>query len=186
MTFLRNRIIGGLRASADSTINAASTHMQNEVIYANPTIDLLVSAIHGMVHANAGGPARAPTKAITDMIAKYSANMPTIAASGAPKPDQAVVLLSGSTGGLGSQMLAICLEDKKVRKVYVLNRPSARVSALARHEATFTDRGLDLGLLSSSKLVFVEADAGKKWLGLDHDIYEEVRKSPDNLAEARL
>ena len=160
--------------------------MHNGVIYANPTVDLLASAIHGMIHASVGGPARVPTKAITDMIAKYSADMPTIVASGDPKPHSAVVLLSGSTGGLGSQMLASCLEDEKVRKVFALNRPAARASALARHEATFKDRGLDLVLLSSIKLVFVEGDAGKDWLGLDHDLYEEVRHFPNDVVAAKF
>lgn len=143
-------------------------------MYANPTIKLLATALFHLGGADASLDVT-PTQAVEDMIAKYPADMPSLSLEvlSSSKPTSTVVLITGSTGGLGSQLLSECLMDDNVTKVYVLNRP-AKSTSVARHEATFGDRGLDKQLLASPKLVFLEGDAGNDLLGLDVNLFDEV------------
>jgi hypothetical protein len=81
-----------------------------------------------------------PTVAIREMIERYSSDLPTVKQSDAPRPERQVVLLTGSTRGLGSQILAMLLREERVEKVYALDRPLPGKTSLARHEETFRDR----------------------------------------------
>jgi FlaA1/EpsC-like NDP-sugar epimerase len=83
-----------------------------------------------------------PTAVIKKMIDSYSRDMPTINAENKIKPDGEVVLLTGSTGGLGSYLLASLIADERVKKIYALNRPSAKKTSLAWHETTFRERSV--------------------------------------------
>jgi hypothetical protein len=93
-------------------------------------------------------------------------------------PHENVYLLTGTTGCLGSNMLAQLLEANATTRVYAFNRPSKTTTLRARHLASFKQRGLDIGLLSSEKLVFVEGDLSAPGFALDHKLYGEVSTSP--------
>lgn len=119
-----------------------------------------------------------PTEAIEQMLAKYSVGLPATFTrqpdSGAhPSP---VVLLTGSTGGLGSYMLASMVENPAVVRIFTYNRPGRHGADIqSRHREMFEDRGLDMALLDSEKIVYLEGDAAAPRLGLPDDVYEEVR-----------
>jgi hypothetical protein len=174
---LRNRIVNALRSSSDSAARLASSKVQNGVVYTNPTVALLASAVAALVDPASTGTSSSAIQDVESMIQKYSRDMPSMIpeAMSATKPESAVVLLTGSTGGLGSQLLAACLANEHVQRIYVLNRPSARATSEERHRTTFVDRGLDIGLLASPKLVYLEGEASKDWLGLRQELYDEVR-----------
>ena len=110
------------------------------------------------------------------MIRKYSIGFDVDAQrpTGPLLPD-AVVLITGTTGGLGSYFLAQLLTDDRVSRVYAFNRPSEN-SIAERQAAGFKARELDTSLLSSSKLVYVEGDAASSQLGLAKELYEKLRK----------
>lgn len=109
------------------------------------------------------------------MIRKYSIGFDADAQrpTGPLLPD-AVVLITGTTGGLGSYFLAQLLADDRVSRVYAFNRPSEN-SIAERQAAGFKARELDTSLLSSSKLVYVEGDAASSQLGLAKELYEKLR-----------
>jgi len=86
----------------------------------------------------------------------------------------AVVLVTGTTGGLGSFLLAQLLENPVVERVYALNRPSAFASITERQRSAFVDKALPLHLLSSEKLVYIETDVSQENCGLASSIYDEV------------
>lgn len=117
------------------------------------------------------------------MIAKYSIGFKDSARDtpattvNAPSRGSHVVVLTGSTGGLGSYLLASLLQRADVSVVYAFNRPSktAASSIQRRQESGFEDRGLDVTLLQSEKLVYVETDTSHDGLGLDKQLYEKVR-----------
>ncbi|EPS92706.1 hypothetical protein FOMPIDRAFT_1170901 [Fomitopsis schrenkii] len=110
------------------------------------------------------------------MIKKYSIGFDADAKrpTGPLLPD-AVVLVTGTTGGLGSYFLAQLLVDDRVSRVYAFNRPSES-SIAERQTAGFKARELDVSLLSSSKLVYVEGDAAAGQLGLVKEMYERLRQ----------
>jgi len=92
--------------------------------------------------------------------------------------EPAVVLLTGSTGGLGSFLLSELLRSSAVQRVFAFNRSSSSKSIAERQKAAFKDRGLELDLLDSDKVVYVEADASLEKCGLSSAQYEEVGLTP--------
>lgn len=118
---------------------------------------------------------------IEKMIEKYSAGLHSGVTlqpiQGLPKAP-VVVLLTGSIGNLGSQILSLLLKAENVGRVYAMNRPSSTLSMIQRHKERFVDRGLETSLLQSKKLVFVEGDTSRPYLGLQESFYDEVVVDP--------
>lgn len=88
-----------------------------------------------------------------------------------------VVLLTGSTGGLGSYLLASLLSHEDVVAVYAFNRPSSKSMIQHRQRAAFEDRGLDTAHLDSAKLIYIEGDMTRPNLSLDDQTYAGIRDS---------
>ncbi|KAJ6514633.1 hypothetical protein DFH09DRAFT_1175324 [Mycena vulgaris] len=113
-----------------------------------------------------------------NLIAKYTST-PELAPMGDFVPrarGPAVVLLTGSAGNLGAQILASLLKDDRVLKIYAFDRPLSR-SLADRHSQIFKQRGLDTLLLTSLKLIFIEGQIQDKNLGLKQDLYIEIVNS---------
>jgi hypothetical protein len=174
-TFLRLHILGALRTSKEFS-RAADTITQN-IIYTYPTVDALTDFILAIVDNPEGTHlVRGGVDAVEAMITKYISGLELPITLNSTKAEKStVVLLTGSTGNIGAQILSNLLEDKAVDRVYALNRPSsASQSMLERHKARFEDKNLDVSLLDTERLVFVEADASEERFGLDEATYEEV------------
>jgi Male sterility protein len=175
-TFFRRRITGAMRSSKDIRAQKAMEEISQDLVYKHPTIQKLASYIDELVVPSGDGNVADPTAGIEEMIEKYSANLEgrLAVATSTTRPSVAnIVLLTGSTGNLGSSVLASLLEDPRVKQVYAFNRGNQ--SMLERHTAKFTDRGLDVTLLRSDKVAFISGDIGLPSLGLDSALYDEVR-----------
>ncbi|TFK33802.1 acetyl-CoA synthetase-like protein [Crucibulum laeve] len=178
-TFLRLRIVGALRTS-----DASSPVVSQNVVYNYPTIDQLSTYIIDLMQKpESSSHVNNKAELIEKMIAKYSVGLdePLAILPDDCRPldrnPRRTVLVTGTTGNLGSHLLALLLRDESVERVYALNRPASHATALARHEARFTDKGLDLDLLRLEKVAFLEGDASQDRLGLDSSVYDEVRAS---------
>lgn len=184
-TFLKNRMIGSLAASSDEEIRAAASRVNQNIVFSNPTLRRLAGHLVQLVAGKDASPLPAPDpKAeIEAMIAKYAIGLghdvggDTPVATSEGLHQRHVVLLTGSTGGLGSYLLASLLRREDIAIVYAFNRPSKTGGAKERQRAAFEDRGFDTALLDSDKLVFVEGDAAQPNLSLDDQTYGEVRDS---------
>ncbi|KZP16286.1 putative aminoadipate reductase [Athelia psychrophila] len=178
-TFLRNRIMGALRSSSDPEVSKAVQKVTQNVVFTHPTIRQLSAHIAHLVAGVHAGPASAAS-AIETMIEKYSAGLTGIDKSTADTADAApVVLLTGSTGGLGSFLLETLLRDTRVERVYAHNRPLASGTSTSqdRQRDAFVDKGFELQLLESERLVYLEGDSALPKLGLSDKVYEELRLS---------
>ena len=160
VTFLRNRILGALRKSSDPEVKKAAAHVPPNVIFENPTLQLLSSRIAALVNDNGAGQGanfvEQHKQAINAMIEKYSVGLDGPVDGVLPSTqlvEPAVVLLTGSTGGLGSFLLSELLKSPAVQRVFAFNRPSSSKSIEERQKWAFRDRGLDIDLLDSDKLV---------------------------------
>lgn len=145
-------------------------------MYDYPTIEGLATFICGLVEGLGVVPPdhKAHETLIEEMVQKYSAGLEVPI----PAPcSGAVVLLTGSTGSLGAQILFSLLVNPGVDCVYAYNRPSSIVSILERHRMRFEDKELDPSLLGSEKLVFVEGDSHQDHLGISDQLYNEVGSS---------
>ncbi|KAJ8488650.1 hypothetical protein ONZ45_g13878 [Pleurotus djamor] len=87
------------------------------------------------------------------------------------------ILLTGSTGALGSYLLQLFNDDSRVHHVYTHNRPSASQSIYERHTTSFREVGLDTSVLSSPKITFLEGDISQDHLGLDVATYNKLLES---------
>ncbi|RDB20302.1 Non-canonical non-ribosomal peptide synthetase FUB8 [Hypsizygus marmoreus] len=175
-TFLRHRIVGALRSSNDPATQKAEQNLEQNSVYTYPVIKDLAAHIARLTSNADGLPNKAEGKVrIEEMIKKYTAGLsgPIEVSSRAPDGKcPPVVLLTGSSGNLGSQILATLLEDDRIEKIYAFNRPSTGApTILERHLERFKDRGLDVGLLDSKKLVFLSGDTTQPDLGLDRGQY---------------
>ncbi|KAF7293887.1 Acetyl-CoA synthetase-like protein [Mycena chlorophos] len=169
-TFLRHRIVGALRTADKPTI--AQSVPQN-IVYTHSSILALANTIEGLVSGKVLS-GEDPKAAIEAMIAKYTAEF---AVSGPEvKSDGLVVLLTGSTGGLGSHILDLLLRNQSIRRVYAFNRPSA-TPIDQRQAAAFRDRGLDVAVLASEKLLYLEGDSRRQDLGLSQAVYTELTQA---------
>ncbi|KAJ3726812.1 male sterility protein-domain-containing protein [Lentinula raphanica] len=100
-------------------------------------------------------------ESIEAMVSKYSTGLDgnnDSPSSHKPRTVNETVLLTGSTGNLGCYILASLLLIPNVQRVYTFNRRSATQNILERHRAHFAEKGLDVALLSSPKLVHLEGD----------------------------
>ena len=108
---------------------------------------------------------------IETMIAQYSnPSWPTIHGDAEPGT---TVLLTGSTGNLGSHILETLLRDPKFLRIYAFNRHSPH-QPLDRHIKRFENNGFDKACLTSDKLIFVEGDTSQDNLGIDPSLFNEV------------
>ncbi|PPQ80241.1 hypothetical protein CVT25_003501 [Psilocybe cyanescens] len=169
-TILRRRIVGALQATKET--QRAAELIAQSTIYNYPSIEKLTTFLLALIKdPESVLAATSKIDAIEEMIAKYNVGFQKPTSSGAAT-DAASVLVTGTTGNLGSELLAALLRDSSVKRIYALNRPSKDVRA--RHVERFEDRAFDSGLLSSDKLVFVEGDITQKNVGLEKDLYQEL------------
>lgn len=160
---------------------AASSLAQN-IIYTHSSIDALAAFIVGMVAnpTDAGGPDDTDQAGmIENMIEKYSSSLdkPITPVNLSTGNTKGAVLITGSTGNLGAEILANLLQNdlEDIEKIFVLNRPSTGAQTiLDRHKLRFEDKGFDLRLLESPKIAFIESDIAEERLGMNLALYGEV------------
>lgn len=128
---------------------------------------------------DAGDESARPSAKIDDMIKKYSSGLPVNIAQKKTRRSiigPVIVLLTGSTGGLGSHMLASMVTNPQFKKIYAFNRPSLKMASIYdRHNTMFKKHGLDARLIDDQKIVYLCGDATKANLGISAHMYGEVR-----------
>lgn len=146
-------------------------------IYKNPTPQLLAKHIINATtrSRNGLGPENVSDEVgeIAELVTKYTADLPS-PRDHAPDGDGQTVLLTGSTGSLGSYILDILCRSTNVTRVYALNR--GEDGGKNRQPGILAKYGLSPDL---SKVSFVAVDLSKKNLGLADDVFTELSSSAD-------
>ena len=171
-TLLRRRITGALQATTSEKAKAAIASIDQNTVYAYPTVDRLTDYLVSLVTAtNKTDNVKSHVDQIETMIAHYSnPSWPTIHGNAEPGT---TALLTGSTGNLGSHILETLLRDSRILRIYAFNRHSSH-QPLDRHIERFENNGLDKALLTSDKLIFVEGDPSQDNLGVEPSLFNEV------------
>ncbi|KAL8937061.1 MAG: hypothetical protein Q9216_004610, partial [Gyalolechia sp. 2 TL-2023] len=159
-----------LKSSIASRNEPASRGISAKLIYANPTLSKFASAIIGLldpstdtVHDTKGTRIREMER----MVDEFSANLPTSEVLPSRLAETGhTVLLTGSTGSLGSYMLDAALTTANVKRVMCLNR---RANSQDQQSASHAPRGLTQDW--RHKAEFLQADLSKPNFGLDDDKY---------------
>ncbi|KAI0749979.1 male sterility protein-domain-containing protein [Daedaleopsis nitida] len=130
--------------------------------------------IDGHMHA---ATASASPDELVRMAARYSADIPSRPPSLRPRPKTGkdVVLITGTTGNFGSDLLENLLREDTIGKIYAVNRRGSQ--ALERQKAAFREREFDETILDSERFIMVEGDLGAPWLGIEPTLLEEIRGS---------
>ena len=182
-TILRRRISGVIQTLKGSSRERGLQAVTQNTIYNHPKIDLLAEHISVVVtgESNSRPEPLDRVERIEEMVRKYSFNegLPNGSArkTGQEAPTPSVVLLTGSTGSIGSQLLEGLIQDSRIKRIYALNRPSKHPnspSVYDRHLEKFRDKGLDTTLLDAEKVTFVESELSDSGLGLSKATYKEV------------
>ncbi|KAL1695048.1 hypothetical protein GGG16DRAFT_109571 [Schizophyllum commune] len=187
-TILRRRIISALRSDPYTT--SATTKITQNVVYEHPSIEKLAIFLCKLASGDSGASASheaSMREAIVSMAAKHSeglpgyvdaSTLPNYIAADAPKAPSlpAVVLMTGTTGNLGADILAQLLQNERVTRVYTIERAGSAPAAY-RQRSRFEDKGLDVGLLESAKLVTLEGDVSAGNLDQSDAVYAEMLDS---------
>lgn len=179
-TFLRIRIVAAMKRCGPAT-SAKAQNVDPSVVFSYPTVASLAAHLASLVSTSVN-----PTdddsvnhhlQEMNLMIQRYTADLPKIRiAPGASRPAKETVVITGTTGSLGSLMLARAIVDDRVEKVWAINRAGNGGQTVAeRQRASFLEKSLDSSLLENSKVRFVEAQLNVYSLGLDPSLYNEVR-----------
>jgi hypothetical protein len=158
-------------------MEAASNIPQN-FIFDHPNINDLARAIHRLIYPDADVELAPSNLQLTrDMIAKYTADMPPARSRQRVTDQGAVVLLTGSTGNLGTHILAALLKDDSISRVFTFDRFVPDAQPISRLLSAFEDRGLPVDILSSAKLTSLTGSLHLPHFGLPQDVYGEVRSA---------
>ena len=156
--------------SALAASSVASEEINARLIYNNPTLEALVD-----IAKNGGLSHDTRDTEMMELLHQFESELPMTAAPmklRIPNTQQHhTVILTGSTGSLGSYLLDDLAKSSEVEKVYCLNRKSDA-------EVSQTKSNLSRGLTSEwgSRVHFLQADLGKPHLGLPEGAYEQLVK----------
>jgi hypothetical protein len=183
-TWIRNNILRALKKGSEGS---AARNLPQTVVYQHPSIRALsefvfnVAADRNLETDHETVIAR-KIEAMDAMVAKFSVDFPKPHGGDGVPSKQETFLVTGTTGRLGSHLLAHLAQDPAVRHVYALNRGSSRdadqISGLvARQKAAFEQWELDAALLDSGKITILPANYAEDKLGLDAATYTEIERS---------
>ncbi|KAF8066748.1 hypothetical protein FPV67DRAFT_1496289 [Lyophyllum atratum] len=178
-TWIRNTVLHALRQST----KISTRNIPINFVYLNPTIARLggyLARICNPGDINDVVDTAAETMAqMIALVGRYSVDFRThkpVLHDRGPTKTFDTVLLTGSTGGLGSYILEALILDPAVERVHAFNRRgTGGFSTQERQRSALEDRGVDVAILDSPKVVFVDGDTSLGLLGLSQTVYEELR-----------
>lgn len=157
------------------------SHAAPITIYNNPSVELLAGAIlrfHDKDTAlNTNGYDR--EEVMASFLDRYESDIENIAEGrGKPVTDansssSEVIILTGSTGAVGSHILHELQQSNAVSHIYCLNRGK---DSQATQESRNLARGLP-GNFTSEQVTFLTVDLSKPGFGLEEDVYEKLLSS---------
>ncbi|KZS90163.1 acetyl-CoA synthetase-like protein [Sistotremastrum niveocremeum HHB9708] len=151
--------------------------LPRNIIYTFPTINSLTTFLVDSLSLSSHHNQRSEHDKVYDTIAKYSKNFPArITDASLASAAGLFVAVTGTTGSVGSFLLAQLLEHADVRMVYCLNRKSSKPTTERQREG-LADRGLDPLMLeqNAQRIQFLDVELSDARLGLSTDVYEKLR-----------
>ncbi|TFK81602.1 acetyl-CoA synthetase-like protein [Polyporus arcularius HHB13444] len=175
-TWIRNTI---LRALREHSVGAAG-RLPIHVVFQAPSVMALMKAV-----LQALNPDIVQESPITDVISpeqlihaaeRLSTDLPARPSELTHrKLTKDVVLITGTTGGFGCDVLEHLLRDDEIELLYAFNRPGT--DGMEKQRARFAERGLDVELLKMPKFRLVQARLDVPDFGLDIALLDEIRET---------
>ncbi len=144
------------------------------VVYQAPTVTALTEAVLRAVYNDSTSSTASSADDLIRIAEQYSSNLPPRPTQLRPREsDKDTVLITGTTGGFGCDVLEHLLRDEGVKRVYAFNRPGSQ--AMQRQLARFRERSLDESLLFTPKFRMVEAALDVPGFRIEPQLLSEVR-----------
>ncbi|KAF9465931.1 hypothetical protein BDZ94DRAFT_1158916 [Collybia nuda] len=174
-TWIRNTILHTLRQTTKCSIKDIPINF----VYLHPTVNRLSQYLARITQGGVLSPDIEEERAVTaremqGLVEKYTYGFPQRQTVLCPNPTSEVVFLTGSTGGLGCYLLERLVLTPSILRIYAFNR-KANTASYERQREAFKDRGIDVSIINSQKITFLEGDTSQDKLGLHPSLYEEVR-----------
>ena len=170
-------LVRGINAKASAAAGSMIS-INATTVYANSSISRLTKACsaaqqpQSSIHCDSQLNAIESPHQIHTLISKYSWNLPIT--SRCPKPrspgDGLSILLTGSTGSLGSYLLGCFMENPRVSHIYCLNRSE---NSEKRQRMSHVAHGLKTGW-PARRVSFLQANLSEEYLGLSTDVYRSL------------
>jgi thioester reductase-like protein len=170
-----------LRAGLEAAgIWVDASALATRVVYGHPTCkrlaDYLFSVVNKQKQDATTGEAEYEGTAAEAILQKYTRDMPSALPNKPPPADgDQVIVITGTTGGLGSYMLELASSCARVKKAICLNRSQ---DAEERQRRSAADRGLNIDF---SKTEFLHADMSRFDLGLGKETYDRLLREVDRV-----
>lgn len=149
------------------------------VIYRNPTVERLAKYILSRIRQNDPSVPDETEDGVESMKAlwqKYTHDLPEAKLGRAdPSDEEQVVILTGTTGALGSYVLDQMVRNPQVKRIICLNR--SEDGGEKRQARAMADRGLATDY--ESKCTFLHADMSRVDFGLSPDAFSELLETAD-------
>ncbi|KAK8075592.1 thioester reductase domain-containing protein [Apiospora hydei] len=172
----------GLAVALSRDIPAAD--LTTRVVYTNPSPRMLARYIMQNIVASDGASTAANPEAqhqrdMTFLWDKYTQTLMPKPATKRPEASDTdqTVLITGTTGMLGSYMLDIMARSPRVRKIICLNRPDD--GGAGKQTTAMQERGLDGSY--GGKAEFLQIDASQPNLGLRKEVYARLQQETDRV-----
>ena len=160
------QVIRRLRTSLSK--NGIDVHITTSTVYMHPTVAKLSKAILQLVDPSLSNDSTGEGDDISEMqksLKRWSSDLP-----GQNKHSSLTVVLTGSTGSLGSYLFDALLAEPKVTKVYCLNRSN---DAAERQLKSNSSRGLTTSW-PPDRASFLQSDMSRPLFGLPRPTYDEL------------
>ena len=113
-------------------------------------------------------------KGMKDLVDKYAKDFPAHKPAGGVPLQEDTILVTGTTGAIGSATLAELYNSPNVARVVVLTRKSTTPISVRQRRA-LVDRGLNPSIVDSPKTILLEGDADLPGFGLNDGALLELR-----------
>ena len=169
-TWIRNSILNALRNTTKLNTRGISV----DFVYQNPTVLALGKFIHDFTLTGVSRQLDGAVKGMKNLVDKYIKDFPSHEPADSVPLQGDAVLVTGTTGAIGSNTLAELCKSPDVTRVVVLARKSTTPISIRQRKA-LEDRGLDPSIVDSSKITLLEGDPGLPGFGLDNSVLLELK-----------
>lgn len=138
-----------------------------DIIYQNPTVTRLAQALRTPAEPSSND------GSIEQLVEQFSLKADK---AGVGPEEGAVVLMTGSTGSLGSCVLAHLASLPSVARVICLNRPHRIADAYARQRGVFKSKSITIDAEAWSKIEIFQANTALPFLGLEETEYTYIQE----------
>ncbi|KAJ5784570.1 acetyl-CoA synthetase-like protein [Penicillium pulvis] len=161
---------------AAAGVQFSEAALEPRTIYTYPTIAKLAEFAYTLVSSSSAAAVTDETAACRALVDKYTQNLPSpIPNKPGPADEGQVLIITGTTGTIGSYLLDIALANPHVRHVFCLNRAA---DGQARQTEASISRGLSTDF---TRAEFLQVDLAEPTLGLTADIYDRLAREADRV-----